>query len=517
MDTTVNEKIAQFIITNSTLFKSKDVHPENKLYFLADTEEIYRGDVPFTTGIIFYSGELPVSPAERKLYINQETLAGYTWSNGTWNTVIEKLIVISEIKSDSNLTAIPNVEAIKKYIRTAISDMTYDYSKHSLNYTQGDIPKSVVIEGIVTGAEYDNVTNILSFKNTKNEIAFTVKLPKDNFPVKGYYDETLKAIILQMRSSEVGEDPYELQIPAADLIKINISKVEGNILKEYDDGFGAVLDISGKADKVPEGADGRIITAKKDGNLNAINKYVGGTYFSLTELPDGRKQADSNILATEAGVMHAITEINENITALNQYVITQEINKTSPSETKYPSESAAVKLYNEVSQILGNISTNMNTISTSVSKQSNDISSLSTDNNNINTKLDSLNEKINNDIVPSVEKISTLERNISTNSQSINTLSTTTTELSKSFNEIDTKFKSIQETFESIVSDSNVTNDELKTEMEGLKSSMERLSTVQTTIERNFSNQIKELQDGLEALKTETYTHINETSFVYYT
>lgn len=512
----INEKIAQFIITNSTLFHSKTNHPESKLYFLADTEEIYRGDVPFSTSVIFYSGNFPESPAERKLYINQDTFTGYVWSNDTWNTVIEQFSVISEINAKSKLSDIPNVEAIKKFIRTAISDMSYKSSDHSLNYILGDIPKKVVIDEIITGGNYDKVTNILTFKNAKDEDAFTIKFPKDNFPVDGYYDELLKCIILRMRS-DVAEEPYELKIPVGDLLSIKCSKVKGNLFKSYDDGYGVVVDLSGKIDKVPEGLDGRILTAKEDGNANAINKFVGGSHFSLTELPDGRKQADPNTLATEAGVMHLIGDINDNIKALQDIKIVQVVDKDNPSESEYPSEAAVATMYQEIDQILSNIQNDISKLDSEVKSNSQGSEDIKTENNNINQKLDSIETFVNGDVKNAVDKVPAIEESITNITQEIDNLESVVQNVSINFTQINDRFNAINSSFAQLASDCENINDTLTTEFNTLKTSFESLSSVQTNIENTFNNQIKEIQAELDNVIKESANHIKETEFKYYT
>ncbi len=512
----INEKIAQFIITNSTLFHSKSTHPENKLYFLADTEEIYRGDVPFTTSIIFYSGDLPEKPAERKLYINQDTFTGHTWSNDQWNTVIEHFNIVAEINANTKLTDIPNVEAIKKFIRSAISDMTYNKNDCSLNYTIGEIARKVVIDGIPTSADYSAVTNYLSFKNIKGEEAFKVKLPKDNFPVKGYYDELLKCIVLQMRSNDTTEEPYELKIPVGDLLDIKVSKVEGNALKKYDDGFGVVIDLSNKIDKVPTGKDGRILTAKVDGNANAINKFVGGAHFSLIELSDGRQQGDPNILATEAAVMSIIEDINDNIKALQSLKIVQSIDKNNPSENEYPSEKALMDLYNEANQILTNIKSDINTLNTKMAENSQGSEEIKVENDNIKQKLENLETYINGDVKTAVDKVPSIESDIDTNTTDINTLKSSVDGAVTKVTDLNTKFDTMQLDFTQLSNDCQKINDDLTAEMDTLTISFANLSSVQNSIETNFNNQIKELQDGLNTVTKSSNDHTSETSFRYF-
>ena len=60
------------------------VKRESSLYFISDTHEIYRGEVPFTESVIMYT-ELPVTGiAVNRLYINSATLEGKVYDGTSW-------------------------------------------------------------------------------------------------------------------------------------------------------------------------------------------------------------------------------------------------------------------------------------------------------------------------------------------------------------------------------------------------------------------------------------------------
>lgn len=60
----------------------------DKLFFLSDTHEIFRGTENFTESVIFYDEE-PTTKIAGKLYINQNTLVGRIWNGIDWITVAE--------------------------------------------------------------------------------------------------------------------------------------------------------------------------------------------------------------------------------------------------------------------------------------------------------------------------------------------------------------------------------------------------------------------------------------------
>lgn len=61
----------------STEYNEADINKktDDKIYYLTDTQQIYRGTKNFTESVTLYT-ELPENPATKRLYINQNTLEG---------------------------------------------------------------------------------------------------------------------------------------------------------------------------------------------------------------------------------------------------------------------------------------------------------------------------------------------------------------------------------------------------------------------------------------------------------
>lgn len=509
-----NEKIAQFIITNSALFHSKDgEHAENKLYFLADTEEIYRGDVPFTTGIIFYSRELPELPAKRKLYINEETLNGYTWENNEWKSVITQYKIVSEINPNVNTTDIPNVEALRSFIRSAISDITYNSDDFSLNFTIDNIPRKTVIGGMLSSAKYDRATNYLTFNSADGNEAFRVKLPKDNFPVSGYYDDTLKCIVFKMKANDVDEEPYELKIPVEDLLEIQLSKVDGNILKKYDDGYGVVLDVSGKMDKVSSGEAGRIITANEDGNADATNKFLGGAHFKF--LDENNTQASADVVATEAGVMELVNDLNQNLETLRQYKIVQIIDKDNPDSLEYPSEVAIVNLYTEISQSIEKIRELVIDIGNSSDSNNQNVESLRISLNALSAQLNALEVTVNS-FQNNIDEIPIIKETLNTHSNRMDDISGTVSTNSSNIINLTNNLQLLQEQLATVNTDLQDSKKSINEEIQLLNNAIDNLMTVQTTIESKFANQINTVTGYVDSVKKALEDFQDETAFRYF-
>ena len=111
----------------------------DKLYYLSDTHEIYRGTENFTEAVILYSTE-PAVKAIGKLYINETTLEGRIWNGTTWKTVIQPV-----------QAAIITGDTTKPVSSKAVED-----------YVGAEIAKVTGSDGLVSGVSYTAGTNTLT-------------------------------------------------------------------------------------------------------------------------------------------------------------------------------------------------------------------------------------------------------------------------------------------------------------------------------------------------------------------
>lgn len=354
----LDERIVQWVICTAAEYHAMDTHPENKLYFLYDTEEFYRGDIPFATSIIFYDGERPLTGAQRKIYVDSKTLNGYVY-DGYWQQVITQYNVVGEVLDDTPGDSIPNVDALRRFIETSISDMKYNPESHAIEYTQGNLIKAVVIDGLMVDSKFDDKTNCLNFYDVNGDIISQVKLPKDKALTKAIYDNETKNVILTVTDIDGGGEPVELIFPLQDLIAIPISNVEGNLLKEHPDGYAVVIDLSKKMDKINIDSDedvGGVVIAANDGNATATRYQIGGPHISLENLPEGGQQPKDNLLATEQAVYNFVTDLQRAVESISSLIKVDSVNKDAPSTDKFPSEVAIATIWKTLENSIDELS-----------------------------------------------------------------------------------------------------------------------------------------------------------------
>lgn len=296
------------------------VKTSDKLYFLSDTKEIYRGTENFTESVIVYTTE-PTVKAVGKLYINATTLEGKIWNGSAWTTVIQPV----QAAIDAADSAKPvSGKAVADYVGEEIAkvtgsgnlvaDVEYVADSKSLSVTMADgSSDEIQLTGLAVDLDYDKTTGKLMIKDaTGTTVGTGINLDLERFVSAASYDHETGKISLTFND---GDTPLEIDI--GDLVDTYTAKsgkgvsltvtgnefvaeaivatTAGNMLQLTDSGlYVAATDISGKMDKDTDAVANNV--AKFDANGNAVDagyQLGGGTLAA---------SASATVLATEAAV-----------------------------------------------------------------------------------------------------------------------------------------------------------------------------------------------------------------------
>ena len=351
----------KWILTDSTKFATIEEKDTNSLYFLQDTQEIYKGEVSFTQPTVLVSA-FPPKGALGKLYVKEDTLEGKVWNGSTWKTIVQA--VAQSMTGNGSETAPVSGNAVKNYVagkiteglNGAVTNITYDGTEKAIKFTKGTGgAQSVPLTGFFTGASYEGETGKLSF-TVQGGQKVDINLPKENFVKSGSYDPETKELVLVL------QDDSEVRIPAGDLIdntefqstqtvelavdpehgtvtaNVKVSSEGGNALVKKSDGlFVQTPNIGNKLDKVATAKQGEIIIAKADGMVETSGFKAGGA--ALAGSPNDKT------LATEAAVNAIKTALEATI---GGKVAKSDISTTigasgSSSDAKVASEKAVAK------------------------------------------------------------------------------------------------------------------------------------------------------------------------------
>lgn len=296
---------------------------DDKLFFLSDTKEIYRGTQSFTESVILYSGEEPTTKALGKLYVNETTLEGRIWTGSDWKPVIHP--VQSVLSGEDTIKPVSG-KAVADYVAAEIAKVTPSIeSVKSISYNSGsnsftvtmtdDSEDTITMENVAADLHYDKASGLLQVKNASGTTIGTgINLDLERFVSEASYDPETHQITLKFN-----DDSEPLAIDVGDLVdtytagdtstidmtisgnqftaEVIVASAEGysdNILKKTDNGlYVAPIDLSGKMDKDTDAVSGNIATFDGTGNAVDSGKSIGGSTLA------GNSDL---VLATEAAV-----------------------------------------------------------------------------------------------------------------------------------------------------------------------------------------------------------------------
>lgn len=312
----------------------------DNLYFLSDTKEIYRGDDLFTQSVIMYTGDLPTAPAVGRLYINETTLEGKTYTGTAWKTVIKA--VADTVTADG--TNPVSGKAVAAYVtdalktaaaeaQAAFKEVTYSKTTNKLTFTSNDgKTHEVEIDNLPVDLAFDKSgtdgTGLLQLKDKAGNVIGTgVNLDLERFVKSGEYNADTKKITLYFddkKTEKVEIDATALvdiytgkatttattAVSAGNEISVDvkISDKTGNILKSDANGlYVDAVDQSAKMDKDTDAVAGNLAKFDADGNAVDAGLKAGGAALAET--------TDATTLATEKAVESAVSAETTRATA----------------------------------------------------------------------------------------------------------------------------------------------------------------------------------------------------------
>lgn len=317
-------------ITSTVYNNASDTEKtDEKIFFLSDTGEIYRGKKLFTESVILYTEE-PTVKAVGKLYVNSTTLEGKVWNGSAWTTVIKPVQATLSTTDTSNPVS---GKAVADHVASEIAkinasgdivkNVTYTSATNTLVVAKADGTSSnVPLTNVAADLVYDTATGKLQVKNASGTAIGTgVNLDLERFVQSASYADGKITLVFNDES-----DPIEIDV--GDLIDtytagnttsvaltltgnkftadVIVAETAGNMLQSTDTGlYVAATDISGKVDKVSNATADAIATLTADGNIKNSNVKIGGATLAATP--------NATTLATEAGVNAIRTALNTSI------------------------------------------------------------------------------------------------------------------------------------------------------------------------------------------------------------
>ena len=81
-------------VYNST---PESLKTNDKLFFLSDTGEIYKGKYLYSKSVEFYENEIPSNPAINRIYIEKNTLEGRIFDGNEWVIIAQPIQIYIDV------------------------------------------------------------------------------------------------------------------------------------------------------------------------------------------------------------------------------------------------------------------------------------------------------------------------------------------------------------------------------------------------------------------------------------
>ena len=199
-------------VTAAEYYGAAPTYDNDKLYFLSDTHEIYKGNVPFTEAVIMVDDSTGgfntalqgiTNPARRKIYMSQTTMEGRIYDGTSWKTVI-RAVDTAVTDSSSNLIT---SGAVATYVAQKIAEITggdgfvknitYTPGTATLAITGGEGEPSIQLSGLGVSLSYTAETGAIQLQDvTGAPVGSAINLDLERFVSAAAYDSAKKEIIL---------------------------------------------------------------------------------------------------------------------------------------------------------------------------------------------------------------------------------------------------------------------------------------------------------------------------------
>ena len=127
-----NDFASWYYISQEEYNNIPDYKKTNRIFYIEDTGQIYRGTDLFTKSVILCK-EFPSTPGIEILYINSDTLEGKGYDGKKWITVINK--TSNSLEEDNEINPVSG-RAVAEYITAKISNFAT-----SIDYNENDSTK----------------------------------------------------------------------------------------------------------------------------------------------------------------------------------------------------------------------------------------------------------------------------------------------------------------------------------------------------------------------------------------
>ena len=304
----------------------------NKLYFVNDSQRLYKGNLDITQSVIIVDS-FDIIPGnnifDNKIYINRNTQEFRIKYGNDWIIILPEKVKLGADVNLSNADKLPTVNALLEYVESMVSsvgvtDVSYDVSTGTLSVTD---------DGVVTDTQFTGVAHDIDIDSS----SATVRIPMYGLPsvevdLSGldglrsveydpdyHFDDHTSGPAVVITLSRFGLPDAQYAFDPSPFIDIyhggdtssvlmsiddnkylyatvRVSNKSDNHLEIRDDGL--YVDVSDKADKLAQGTyhENDVLIADSTGNISSS----GSTINRSDELKDSYDSIPSDMTVLKA-------------------------------------------------------------------------------------------------------------------------------------------------------------------------------------------------------------------------
>ena len=273
----------------------------NKLYFVADSQRLYKGDVDITQSIIIVDSfdDTPGNNIfDNKIYINRLTQEFRIKYGNDWIVILPEKVTVGTAVKKANADKIPTVNALLEYVQSVVTiagvtDVSYDVSTGTLSVTDDGEVTDTQLTGVAHDVDITSATvkiPMFGLPSVEVDLSGLDGLRSVDYNPEYEFDDGRIGPAVVITLGRFGLPDVEYAFDPAPFIDIyhggqtssvmmsidqdkyiyatvKLSGQAGNHLEIKDDGL--YVDVSDKADKLAAGTyhENDLLVADRDGNI----------------------------------------------------------------------------------------------------------------------------------------------------------------------------------------------------------------------------------------------------------
>lgn len=297
-----------------------DKRDDDTLYFIEDTEQLFKGNKEYTKGVIVVASSLPTTGQRQGvIYVKKSDLTFWRYTGSAYEQLNKSYATAINSSNAASNNAVPTVKAVVDYLKAKIGeagkgiyiqDVSYSEADKSIIVDKGNgvTPSYVPLKGLATTPTWDNTQRILTVPIVGAD-PLVVNFGRDMFVKKGTYNSKTQSIELTLTNDDV------VTVPVGALVNIytGTSSTTATVTVGSDNKIKATVRVSSKEGNQLQATDNGLYVAPSDRYTNdeidikfsnaqsALNTHTSDKDIHIT--PEEREAWNAKVDTTDLAAL----------------------------------------------------------------------------------------------------------------------------------------------------------------------------------------------------------------------